>query len=189
MLTRLIDFLKSHGRTALLTGLKHGNEPLDSTAVGISSLIDTWIELRDMEFGGERNRTLYVSKARGMAHSNQVREFLIGGNGIRLVDVCLGPEGVLTGSARVAYEMRLHSGKAARERKEAALQRQLQSRKAVMESRIAAMQAELEAEVYAIESTSAVESQGESRAFDERIVLADIRNKNGAASARPEEVL
>ena len=179
MLTRLIEFLGAHGLTTLLTGLGHGDEATESAAGGISSLIDTWIELRDMEFGDERNRAVFVCKSRGMAHSNQVREFVISSKGIRLVEVCVGPEGVLTGSARVAYQTRLRSLSAARQRQAESLRWQLKSRKEVVQARVAALNAELEAEVYGMESTFATESQDQSRDRDERSVMAGIRSNSG----------
>src|SRR5436190_23733056 len=106
MVLRLVDFLKANGVTSLFTSLTHGGESLEATTMGISSLMDTWILLRDIELNGERNRGLYVLKSRGMAHSNQIREFQVTSNGIRLIEAYLGPEGVLTGSARLAQERR-----------------------------------------------------------------------------------
>src|SRR5256885_13810972 len=106
MLLRLIDFLKASQITTLVTNLTGGGNVLEGTDLGISSLMDTWLLLRDIELNGERNRGLYILKSRGMAHSNQIREFLLTPNGIRLVDVYLGPEGVLTGSSRQAQEAR-----------------------------------------------------------------------------------
>ncbi|MDL5503213.1 MAG: ATPase domain-containing protein, partial [Candidatus Methanoperedens sp.] len=105
MLARLIDFLKAKQITALFTNLSQAGGPLEQTEFGISSLMDTWLLLRDIEIGGERNRGLYILKSRGMSHSNQIREFLLTDKGIDLVDVYLGPSGVLTGSARAAVEM------------------------------------------------------------------------------------
>ena len=90
--------------TTLLTDLVHFGNSLEQTNEEISSLIDTWILLRDIEINGERNRGLYILKSRGMAHSNQIREVLLSDRGIELVDVYLGPGGVLTGSARAAQE-------------------------------------------------------------------------------------
>lgn len=107
---------------------------MESAAVGISSLIDTWIELRSLEHGGERNRALYVCKSRGMAHSNQIREFQISSKGIRLVDVCMGPSGILTGSSRIAHQMQQEGLAAASARRADALRRQLGSRKTVVEA-------------------------------------------------------
>lgn len=179
MLTRLIDFLKGEGITVVLTGLHHENEGVESAAVGISSLVDTWIELRGLEFGAERNRALFVRKSRGMAHSNQVREFLITSKGIQLVDVCLSPEGVLTGSARVAHEMKVRGAASAKTRQMEAVKKQLQSRKAVVAARIAALQAELEAEIFSIESSLALEVLNKSSETVALSLIADIRNKNG----------
>ncbi len=104
MLTRLIDYLKMEHITALITTLTKGGSSTEQTEVGISSLMDTWMVLTDIESGGERNRGLMILKSRGMAHSNQIREFLLTDQGIRLEDVYLGPAGVLTGSARAAQE-------------------------------------------------------------------------------------
>jgi len=101
MLTRLIDSLKSTGVTAFLTGLTaRGQQNFSDTEIGISSLIDTWLLLQEVESVGERNRALYILKSRGMPHSNQVREFLISSKGINLVDVYISASGILTGSER-----------------------------------------------------------------------------------------
>ena len=98
---RLIDFLKMKGITALYTDLTTDANVPALTDTAISSLVDTWLILRDLELNGERNRGLHILKARGMAHSNQIREFRLTNQGIELLDVYLGPDGVLTGSARV----------------------------------------------------------------------------------------
>ena len=102
MLIRLVDFLRMKKITGFLISLSSaGSKSLETTEEGLSSMVDTWLLLRDMESGGERNRLMYVLKSRGMAHSNQVREFLITSQGIKLMEVYLGAGGVLTGSARV----------------------------------------------------------------------------------------
>ncbi|MFC5320595.1 circadian clock protein KaiC [Bradyrhizobium oligotrophicum] len=106
MTLRLIDFLKARGVTALFTNLGAGNADTATTEMHISSLTDTWLLLYNRESNGEHNRQLYLLKSRGMAHSNQVREFLMSANGISLREVYVGPDGVLTGSARVAQEAR-----------------------------------------------------------------------------------
>ncbi|HZI89025.1 MAG TPA: circadian clock protein KaiC [Candidatus Polarisedimenticolia bacterium] len=103
MVIRLIDHLKREGITAFLTNLSAAGSA-EQTEIGISSVIDTWVLLRDIELGGERNRGLYVLKSRGMSHSNQIREFLLTDTGVKLLEVYSGPEGVLTGSMRVAQE-------------------------------------------------------------------------------------
>jgi circadian clock protein KaiC len=104
MLTRLVDFLKVGGITALLTSLTSRDGTLEKTEVEISSLVDTWLLLRDLESGAERNRAMYVLKSRGMAHPNQIREFLL--TSVVLADVYVLAEGVLTGSARLSQEAR-----------------------------------------------------------------------------------
>ncbi len=99
MLLRLIDFLKTKQITAMFTHLTSGGGVVEATDMGVSSLIDTWLLVRDIEVGGERNRGLYVIKSRGMAHSNQVREFLITSRGVSLQEVYVGPEGRAHGLA------------------------------------------------------------------------------------------
>src|SRR5579872_729474 len=144
LVLRIVDFLKVSGATGFFTALSAADD-LQSTSLSISSLVDTWIQLRNIEVNGEKNRVLYVLKSRGMAHSNQVREFLLTSRGVRLREVYLGPGGVLTGSARVARE--------AQERREEirqqteGKQRALAAKAAVrsLEAQIAALQAEIEA--------------------------------------------
>jgi len=106
MLTRLIDFLKNRGITSVFTSLTAGGHDPDQSEVGISSLMDSWLLVRMLETNGERNRLLYVLKSRGMAHSNQMREFLLTDAGIQLWDVYVGPGAVFTGSSRLAQEAR-----------------------------------------------------------------------------------
>jgi circadian clock protein KaiC len=145
MLMRLIDFLKARGTTAMLLSLTGGSAALEETEVGISSIIDTWILMRDIEAGGERNRGLYVLKSRGMQHSNQIREFLITPDGIGLQDVYIGPEGVLTGSMRAAQEAREKATDLARAQELGRKQRELDARRAALEAQIAALRAEFSA--------------------------------------------
>ena len=142
-LLRAIDFLKSRGTTALMTNLTNVNGALETTDIGVSSLIDTWLVLRDMEAGGERNRGLYVIKSRGMAHSNQIREFLITADGIELQDVYVGPEGVLTGSLRAAQEARERAATLAREQEAQRRSRELERRRTALEAQIKMLQAEI----------------------------------------------
>jgi circadian clock protein KaiC len=144
MLVRLIDFLKASGITALLTDLTTGGSAREATDVGVSSIIDTWLLVRDIELAGERNRGLYVLKSRGMKHSNQIREFLITAEGIQLQDVYVGPEGVLTGSMRAAQEAREAAAVAAQAGEAARRQRALQAQRTALEARVAALHSELE---------------------------------------------
>ena len=102
MLTRFIDFLKAKEITSLFTSLTSPGTSLEQSEVGVSSLMDTWIVLKDIEGQGERNRGLTIVKSRGMAHSNQFREFHLTGTGLMLEDVYLGASGALTGAAREA---------------------------------------------------------------------------------------
>jgi circadian clock protein KaiC len=146
MLMRLIDFLKVNEITGFFTSLNHGNADIEQTDVGVSSLIDTWLVLRDMEVSGERNRVMYLLKSRGMAHSNQVREFLITEQGIDLIPVYTGPEGVLTGSSRIAQEARERSVALMREQEIQLKQRELERKRHAMEAKIAALRAALQAE-------------------------------------------
>jgi len=147
MLVRLIDYLKTEGITALFTGLTSAAQSsLEATEVGISSLIDTWIVVRDIESDGERNRGLYVIKSRGMAHSNQIREFLITSEGIDLLDVYVGPSGLMTGSSRMVMEAKERSEASAIEQEIRTLQVRLDRKRKAMEAQWAAMQAEFQAE-------------------------------------------
>jgi len=167
MLLRLIDFLKTSCITAMFVNLTSGGKDHEATQVGVSSIIDTWIVLRDIELGGERNRGLYIIKSRGMKHSNQIREFLITSNGIRLENVYVGPEGVLTGSLRAAQEEREREA-GLRERQELERrQRELQGRRASLEAQIMALQQECKA---LEDETSVIVSQGaaQERAFAEQ---------------------
>ena len=107
MVTRLIDFLKAQQITSLFTSLTNEGSPLQQSEISISSLMDSWLLLQNIESNGERNRGLYVLKSRGMEHSNQIREFVISQRGIDLVDAYIGPGGVLVGTARAAQNLSL----------------------------------------------------------------------------------
>jgi circadian clock protein KaiC len=146
MLLRVLDLLKARHITTLMTSLTSQGSGLEFTDAGISSVIDTWILLRDLELQGERNRVLYVLKSRGMAHSNQLREFLLTSRGIRLLATYLGPSGVLTGTARIAQEARERAERAARTDELRRARVHHQRRSAAIASRIAALQGELAAE-------------------------------------------
>jgi circadian clock protein KaiC len=146
MLMRLVDFLKMNQITGLFTNLTSGGSALEQTDIAISSLIDTWLLLRDIELGGERNRGLYILKSRGMAHSNQIREFLLTDHGVELRDVYIGPSGVLTGSARLAQEAQEQAAQAMHEHEVEQRKLDLEGRRRVIEAQIAAMRAEFDAQ-------------------------------------------
>ena len=146
MLMRLIDFLKMQQITALMTNLTQGGNAQEQTEARISSVIDTWLLLRDIEIGGERNRGMYVLKSRGMAHSNQIREFILGADGIKLLEVYLGTGGVLTGSARVAQETLERAATLERLQETDRRQYALERKRRMMEAQIATLQADFAAE-------------------------------------------
>lgn len=143
---RLIDYLKMNQITGFFTSLTSGGSTLEHTDVFISSLIDTWLLLRDIEIGGERNRGIYVLKSRGMAHSNQIREFLLTDKGIVLREVYVGMEGVLTGSARIAQESRDSTEKLIQDQLIEQQKLALERKRKNMEAQIEAIKSEYEAE-------------------------------------------
>ena len=146
MVTRLIDFLKGGQVTSLFTSLTHGGHALQQSEIAMSSLMDAWLLLQDFEGNGERNRVLYVLKARGMAHSNQVREFLISNRGIDLVDAYIGPSGVLTGASRVAQTAREKAEALAGQQEAARRKRELERKRAALEQQIAGLRSDYETE-------------------------------------------
>jgi circadian clock protein KaiC len=146
MLLRLLDYLKAEQITALFTNLTHGMTEMGVTDAGVSSLMDSWLLLLNREAAGEYNRQLYLLKSRGMAHSNQVREFVLSDHGVELRPVYLGREGVLTGSARLAQEAR---GKAAAVDQQQEFERRagaLARRRRRLERQIEDLRADLEEE-------------------------------------------
>ncbi|MBN1352503.1 KaiC 1, partial [candidate division KSB1 bacterium] len=146
MLLRLVDYLKMKRITAFFTSLSSAGDNIEITDVYISSLIDTWLLLRDIEIGGERNRGLYVLKSRGMAHSNQIREFRLTDHGIELLDVYVGSEGVLTGSARLAQETKDEAEQLLRNQEIARKQFGLERKRDAMEAQINLLRSEFKAE-------------------------------------------
>src|SRR5262245_7445610 len=152
MITRLIDFLKMQAITAMFTSLTAAaTNYLEETTIGISSLMDTWLFLRDIELNGERNRALYVLKSRGMAHSNQIREFVLTNQGAALVDVYLGPDGVLTGSARATQEAEARAAAVLRQEESERGRRSLEVKRKNLEAKVAELRAAFELEKQEIE--------------------------------------
>ncbi|MBX3319428.1 MAG: circadian clock protein KaiC [Nitrospira sp.] len=152
MLTRLIDFLKSKGITAVFTSLTSETNNPETTEVGISSLMDTWLLVRNLESTGERNRGLYILKSRGMAHSNQIREFNLTDHGVELRTVYTGPAGVLTGTARMVQEAQDQAEQASRQNKIARKQRELASKRQALEAQVVALHAAYEADAGELEA-------------------------------------
>jgi circadian clock protein KaiC len=146
MVTRLIDYLKGSQVTSLFTSLTQGGHVLQTSENAMSSLMDAWVLLQDFEGNGERNRVLYVLKARGMAHSNQIREFLISDRGIDVVDAYIGVSGVLTGSARVAQGALEKAAVLAGQQEAAQLKREVERKRGALERKIGDLRADHETE-------------------------------------------
>ena len=146
MVTRLIDFLKGGQVTSLFTSLTHGGHALQQSEIAMSSLMDSWLLLQDVEGNGERNRVLYVLKARGMSHSNQIREFLISDRGIDVVDAYIGASGVLTGSARAAQGALEKAAVLAGQQEAARCKRELERKRAALERQISGLRSDYETE-------------------------------------------
>ena len=166
MLMRLADFLKTKQITSLFTSLKAGGAPLGVTDVAISAMIDTWLVLRDIEIGGERNRGLSILKSRGMPHSNQIRECLLTDHGMELCEVYVGAGGVLTGSARLAQEAQEQALKLTRKQEVERRQLELESKRKALEAQIEAMRAEFD-----VQEAEAMKIIGQEQAQAVQLVL------------------
>lgn len=179
MLLRMVDLLKVKGITTVFTNL-NGPEGQDKTEHGLSSLMDTWVGLHHIEANGERNGVLYLLKSRGMSHSNQIREYEITDDGVRLIDAYVGPAGVLTGTARQMQEAR-ERDEALHRREEAERRRREQAgRRAAAERQIDEMRAELDAADAELARVDEQEGGRESRVQADRATMAAAR---GGASA------
>jgi len=185
MLSRLIDFFKAHQITAFFTSLTEGGSALEQSEVGISSLMDTWILLRHIESNGERNRGIWVLKSRGMPHSNQIREFVFTEHGIELVDVYLGAEGVLTGTARAAQEAKETAATLLRRQDLERKERALEHRKKALEAKIAALRAEFETEKAELEKDIIEQKQHEGVLEQDRAAMAKSRKADASSNNRP----
>jgi circadian clock protein KaiC len=189
LLLRMLDVLKSRGITTVFTSLTTSDERAAQSDFGLSSLMDTWISLIDIESNGERNRGLYVLKSRGMSHSNQISEYALTREGVRMIEPYLGAAGVLTGSARVAQEAR-DQAEAQRRRETVERQRaQLQRKRALAERQIAELRAEIEAEEAEVARLIAQEEGQEALREESRSAIAVSRGvkPNGEdAASRPK---
>ena len=173
-LLRIVDMLKAKSITGVFTNLTPADERLMSdTDRGVSSLMDTWISLLDIENNGERNRGIYVLKSRGMSNSNQIREYRLTGEGVKLREMYLGPEGMLTGSARVAQEVRANAERSQRRHETDRRRRDVERRREAMERQIAEMRSTLEAE------------EAEMRTLDQQDATNDqaVENSHAAMAA------
>ncbi len=185
MLVRLIDYLKTAGITAVLSYLTSGGRAAEATEIGISSLTDSWLLLRDIELAGERNRGLYVLKSRGMKHSNQIREFVLTDSGVRLLDVYTGPEGVLTGSMRVAQESRERTQARNRTLDLERKRREVERKRKALQAQVASLEAELEVQEEELTHLSAQGRDSEDQIERERSDMAKSRSvEDGNVSGR-----
>jgi circadian clock protein KaiC len=180
MLIRLIDFLKQRQVTAFLTNLTSGGDALEKTDVDISSIVDSWLFVRDIELGGERNRALYVLKSRGTAHSNQLREFLLTPHGVDLLDVYVGPEGVLTGSSRLSQEEREKAADLIRQQEAERKDRELGRKREALEARISALRKEFEVEQAEAQAADGEEKKRERALAESRTAMARSRKADAA---------
>lgn len=186
MLTRLIDFLKTEGITAIFASLTASGGSLEATEADISSLMDTWLLLKTIEVGGERNRALYVLKSRGMEHSNQIREFLLTKNGLKLLDVYLGPEGVLTGSARVAQEGREKAEVTLRRQHLEGRKRELERKRQIFEARMTMLRAEFEVDAELIQQSIAESTLLTAEILQDRGQMSRSREADSSAYKKRE---
>jgi circadian clock protein KaiC len=174
MITRLIDFLKASHITGMYSNLSQG-DALEKTAIEVSSLMDTWLLLSDIEINGERNRALYILKSRGMKHSNQVRELVLTDKGIELKDVYVGAAGVLTGSARLSQE--------ASEKAEALIlkqgfefkQRELERKRKILDAQIIAMRTAFESEEDNLKKAISEEKLSDKVIVQDRVDMGKLR--------------
>ncbi|MDQ2769918.1 MAG: circadian clock protein KaiC, partial [Bacteroidota bacterium] len=185
MLTRLIDFLKASNITGVFTALVNSASGRNEmTEEGVSSLVDTWIAVRDLEGIGERNRGLSILKSRGMAHSNQVREFLVTSHGIELLDVVLGPAGIVTGASRQTQQLQELAQAVALQQEADRRDREIERRRRMLEANIANLRTEFESvqeELRQISSHEQARQQAQ-LSGQQRITAANPRTAPGTES-------
>ncbi|MDB6112592.1 MAG: circadian clock protein KaiC [Pedosphaera sp.] len=180
MLTRLIDCFKTEQITAFFTSLTSGESAPEQTEVGVSSLMDTWLLARNIEANGERNRGLYVLKSRGMPHSNQIREFVLSSQGIQLLDVYVGGDTLLTGSARLAQESREKAAASQRQQEIARRSRELEREGQAIEAQIATLRAGLEAKAEQFKLEIAQDSRRQTALLEAEMKIGRSRMADSA---------
>jgi circadian clock protein KaiC len=183
MVLRLVDFLKARGVTALFTNLGVSSENV-TTEIQISSLMDVWLLLYNRESNGEHNRQLYLLKSRGMAHSNQVREFILSSEGIKLRAAYVGPEGVLTGSARLAREAKDNAATLARAQDMERRSRELERKRRETAAQIEILQAQLASEEAEVDLLNREGSAREDQLAADRVAMGMSRH-TGATPNKP----
>jgi circadian clock protein KaiC len=175
MLTRLIDLLKTRQITAMFTSLTGSNVEIEDSEVGVSSLMDAWLLVKNVESNGERNRGLYILKARGIGHSNQVREFLLTSHGIELIDAYVGTEGMLMGSARAAQSAREKVAMLEREESRQRKQRELRRKQQLYEAQLVLLKSQYESERDMLLKQLEEEQNRETVAATQRVEMARMR--------------
>ncbi|HEX7330998.1 MAG TPA: circadian clock protein KaiC [Pyrinomonadaceae bacterium] len=187
MLTRLIDLLKVRQITGMFTSLTSAKADAEDSEVGVSSLMDAWLLVKNIESNGERNRGLYILKARGIAHSNQVREFLLTDRGIELIDAYIGAEGVLMGSARSSQVARERAAEIDRQISTESKQRELRRKKEVYEAQLVALKGQYEAERDTLLRELDEDDKRQKIAADHRIEIARMRKADNGGGVQVEE--
>lgn len=189
LFVRMVDHLKNRGITGVMTSLVQGGELLETSDTYISSLVDTWLSLRNVEAGAERGRTLFILKSRGMAHSNQVREFVLSGDGIKLIDVYSSPDGVLIGSARTARESAARAEEVAQEQLVTMRERQLSRRAEEIEAQIATLRNAFESEADQLKTEIELERVRAAWTRSEQRRISGVRQGSevGATAGRPSK--
>jgi circadian clock protein KaiC len=182
ILTRLMDHLKMKKITTFLTDLTRFTGGIEQTSEEISSLIDTWILVRDIELNGERNRGLYILKSRGMAHSNQIQEFLLTNKGIDLIDIYTGAGEVLTGSARDAQEAGEKASELAARREVQRKLRAQERKRNALEANIAALRAEFDVETQEVQLIAEEEQKRQAILEKDRLDMAHLRKGKPSSS-------
>lgn len=174
-LVRLADVCKTKGITAVFTSLSAVAEQMNESERSVSSLMDTWIALQDIDADGERNRILYLLKSRGMSHSKQIREYELSEDGIHLTAPYLGPEGVLTGAARMAQEAREREAERERIELTERRKREITRKRDAIERQIVEMRAALDAEEAEVSELVDYQSLRTDSATSDRAAMAKKR--------------
>jgi circadian clock protein KaiC len=183
MLLRLFDGAKHDQITTMGTSLTGEDEESGMADSSVSSVMDVWLQVRGVEANGERNRLLSVLKARGIAHSNQMREFLITPEGVRLVDVYLGAGQVLTGSARVVQQAQEQAAAMAESAEQERRRQEMVDKVRELRERIAAMNAEMaRADAEAGRLAQAAETRRRESAAAERAIARSRHATTGRPS-------
>ena len=187
-LMRLIDLFKSQQITVFFTNLVQGDNASQYTEIGISSLMDTWLELRTIENNGERNRIFSILKSRGMKHSNQVREFLLTSQGVELVDVYLGQRSFLTGTARISQQAQEKLDQLSRQQEFERKKRLLEHRRSLAQTQIAALEIQLATDQEELDMFSQQEEANLQILFENRDNMAGLRKADPADLADPTDL-